>query len=355
MTTTNTNTIGASGADYSTIASWESDTDNNLLGDGSGSDSIEVGALLNETHTISSAVTIGGATTDDDHYRILRATTGAEYSPITGAGAVVDQTADTYGFLVSEEGVRMERIGVKHTVATHGGTACVAFLNDGVNANGATVTLTGVVAIDETTTHTGQGFWVITGEYKVVFNNCIAIGKGANSFAYGFRNSGTSPQVGPEYNNCDAYNCTINGFQSSRDIATFKVQNCVSVGAGTADFGLAGTSLAVVSNNASSDATAPGTGAVTGVVPADAFTAPASNDFTLKTGSVLIDAGVDLSAFFTTDLAGNLHGRNGTWEIGAYDFRGYPLTRIAETFAITDREEATMHFTNREEATCRIS
>ena len=55
---------------------------------------------------------------------------------------------------------------------------------------------------------------------------------------------------------------------------------------------------------------------VNGVNGFDPLLVSATN-FRLQAGSPAIDAGMDLSAFFTTDFAGNT--RAGTWDIGAYD------------------------------------
>lgn len=52
---------------------------------------------------------------------------------------------------------------------------------------------------------------------------------------------------------------------------------------------------------------------------AASFTDERGNDFTLQAGSKAIDAGVDLSAYFTKDKDG--HIRSGTWDLGAYEYQ----------------------------------
>ena len=47
------------------------------------------------------------------------------------------------------------------------------------------------------------------------------------------------------------------------------------------------------------------------------FTDAANCDFTLQAGSPLIGAGMDLSAYFTTDFTG---ATRTTWDIGAYAY-----------------------------------
>lgn len=59
---------------------------------------------------------------------------------------------------------------------------------------------------------------------------------------------------------------------------------------------------------------------VTGATTAALFTDYAGFNWTLKAGSPAINAGTDLSAFFTTDLTGA--ARSGTWDVGAYEYGG---------------------------------
>jgi hypothetical protein len=49
-------------------------------------------------------------------------------------------------------------------------------------------------------------------------------------------------------------------------------------------------------------------------------------DFKLVLGSILIDVGTDLSAFFTKDFDGNTRE---TWDIGAYEFQGVTLNGVS--------------------------
>ncbi|MGZ3796191.1 MAG: choice-of-anchor Q domain-containing protein, partial [Pseudobdellovibrionaceae bacterium] len=70
-------------------------------------------------------------------------------------------------------------------------------------------------------------------------------------------------------------------------------------------------------NNAAKSSTGSmGTNFVNGGDPM--FVNVAGLDFHIQSGSVLIDKGADLSAFFTTDKEGN--ARSGNWDIGPYEF-----------------------------------
>lgn len=304
-------TIGTGGY-YPTIAAWESGSQKDLVA----ADEVQVGVLLNQVHVISSAVVIAGAVSDADHYRVLRAESGAAYDLIAGTGVKIEQQANTYGVLVQEEGVRLEGFAVAMTAASHGSTAGIATSNDGVNANGTSVLISRCAVLDQTGVSTGSGFWVIGGGYATILTECIVVGKGTSTFGYGIRNSSNASAIGPEYNNCVVYECGFNGIQSSRDIASFKMRNCVAAGC-TTDISLLGTSNAVIQNNASSDGSAVGAGAVTGFTPGTAWADPANGDFTpLATDTELRGAGVDLSAEFQADFRG--WPWTLPWNIGAY-------------------------------------
>ncbi|MCE9553348.1 MAG: RHS repeat protein, partial [Planctomycetes bacterium] len=52
----------------------------------------------------------------------------------------------------------------------------------------------------------------------------------------------------------------------------------------------------------------------------DLFADPLHSDFRLRPGSALIDTGANLSADFTTDIAGNTRPASGPWDIGAFEY-----------------------------------
>lgn len=69
MPTTVTKTIKASGGDYSTIAGWEADTDDDLVT----ADEVRVGEVYASMSPITEfGVVMGGATVDSTRYRVLR-------------------------------------------------------------------------------------------------------------------------------------------------------------------------------------------------------------------------------------------------------------------------------------------
>ena len=104
MATENVETIG-SGGGRADMATWESTHSVDITV--AGTDTIEIGELLNEDHT-EGMITIGGATVDATHYRHLRVATGAEHDGIENAGARVQTTGSSHAFEVTELHVIME-------------------------------------------------------------------------------------------------------------------------------------------------------------------------------------------------------------------------------------------------------
>ena len=96
-----------------------------------------------------------------------------------------------------------------------------------------------------------------------------------------------------------------------------------SAGGTHADFDPASPSTGTFDHNASSDTTASGTGSLTSITTADQYvsTVNGSEDLHLKTGSVCIDAGVDLGTTpsgVEIDIDGRDRDAEGdTWDIGA--------------------------------------
>jgi len=90
------------------------------------------------------------------------------------------------------------------------------------------------------------------------------------------------------------------------------------------------------------------TGGISGGDPT--FVSPSDNcvatacDFSLQAGSVLIDNGVDLSAYFTTDYAGTSRPQGIAWDIGAYEYASGDLTPSAFSFGadVTGAEISTL-------------
>ena len=109
--------------------------------------------------------------------------------------------------------------------------------------------------------------------------------------------------------NCNAVNCPT-GFSLSYG-GDADLQNCLAISCTTA-FNLKtnGAETRLISNNASTDTSTAGTSPVTNVSLVDGvdFVAPSTNDYNITATSKLLNAGIDLSTEFTTDITGAIRG-----------------------------------------------
>lgn len=156
--------------------------------------------------------------------------------------------------------------------------------------------------------------------------NCIVYGAGTDCIVV--NNTGTAY----------IYNCTVANPDTNRygisffDQTTVTIRNTVCFGAtGTgADFQHSSPSNADIDYVASEDTSASGANSIDSITPANNFVnlTGGLEDFHIKTGSVLIDAGLDLWA---NDIFGSPYGpvdidgrdrdlQNDVWDIGAHEF-----------------------------------
>ena len=98
---------------------------------------------------------------------------------------------------------------------------------------------------------------------------------------------------------------------------TLNCYNCIAVNNKSADFRW--TSIGG-SNNISSDDTAPGDNSLINQDPYAIFVDPDNGDFRLLSDSPAVNAGVNLSQYFLTDIVGTYRGQGGAWDIGAFEF-----------------------------------
>lgn len=136
--------------------------------------------------------------------------------------------------------------------------------------------------------------FVVTSSGGATAKCCVAQSTGAGSFTIGFSfGSGINA----------AYNCNSYGFVTSFfGNSSSRVVNCCGARrTGGVDFDSFSTTLS--SNNASTDATAPGANFLRNqTLGAFGFADAANGNFHISTASVLRSAGTDASAFFTQDF-----------------------------------------------------
>lgn len=313
-----TTSIGTTGRDYSTITAWEADLDSGVLYS-SGDDA--VGECYNDS-AFDESVTINGGGTVGLTSVTLSVAAGERHDGTAGTGArIVRSNVDTTLMMIDRGNSTITQVD------------WLEFDQSAVTGNISRCCM----AADRVGTH--------------VYRRCIAHGKHSNRIARGFESDGDDIQV----LNCIAYDFesagesdnVAAGVKCIRSNATHNVtvHNIVTAGGTGACYGIdtptcsncastdvsGGTSgtiacfnSATQSHNASSDATASGTGSLTNIVTADQYvsTVVGSEDLHLKTGSDCIDVGMDLSASGVSGITEDIDGvtRTGTWDIGADEF-----------------------------------
>jgi len=106
------------------------------------------------------------------------------------------------------------------------------------------------------------------------------------------------------------------GFFTDGSATYVLVTNCLSI----ADVAYSATFDSASDYNIGSDTTAPGANSIDNGVGAELFTDYSGGDYSLKSGSDAIDAGDDLSAYFTDDIVGTTRPQNSIYDIGAFEY-----------------------------------
>jgi hypothetical protein len=353
--------------DYLTLQAWANATAGLDLPD---LGLIHVAEMVDGVHDLD-AVSIATCKVDADHYRVVRPQ-GAAYNHQTGTGPILRGVNTNYPVTHYASGFRFEGLGIKWEVGTPLASRMWMI---------ARADLTNVLGLyplrfdrctfwAEFSAGASEGAYRhLDPNYPVEFRSCDFIGNSNAALGYSnLVNFDAGVSDGCKMLNCSVHGAQARGIRVKGDEAiTF--ENTVATGTVVlGDFQFDSTTANVVMNNcASEDATASGllgSGNLTGVDLATAYEDAAAGDLRLALGSALIDAGKDLSSDFTLDRLGKRHGRNGTWDIGAYDFRGYPENRIVErtdflnaetdTARLADREVHDVDFASRQPDQCRI-
>jgi hypothetical protein len=218
-TNENVSTYGGSGLgrDYTTLATWEADTDNNLV-------------FLTQSEVLEcyadedfdDYVELAGATTNGSYFRIVRPASGEGHDGTPNTGVTFASTTDTYGFYVNEAYSSVQDLIVALDI--NSSTTRVSISCSG----SAYASFIGILAIGGTNSGSGgvNGIqWGQTPNPQYVIN-CIAAGLDGD----GFIGSGASNT--PYVYNCLSIDNTGYGFTTvACNNSYFK--NCISTGNGT--------------------------------------------------------------------------------------------------------------------------
>lgn len=316
-------TIG-SGGDYASIAAWEADTDNHLVG----LNQIQRGFLLDASY--SEQVTISGAITDRRRYRELRYAGGNRYNITAQSGATITSASTGAVVTLAEKWARLTGVKVAGTNSSTTQQDCVR-----ITASYCTVDSVVAEQAAQTGSNISAGF-AVTGNdvIKATFRNCIALGNSNTAgLNYGFYlASGVVLLDATQHKvqNCLAARirrgASATCFYSSATSNVF--ENCV---AGSSDVGFDSNTYNQQRYCAALDATAKGLGSLPNLVAGNIFQDGTGGDFRPKVGSALIDSGVALDLDFTSDINGARWTR--PWNMGP--FVGYvrpPMYPAAKTY-----------------------
>lgn len=221
-------------------------------------------------YSLTATLNLGSVGNASDYVH-LKAATGSEWAGTYGTGVRLTFSSTAFSLSVFEFG------RVSNIIVITGGC---------LSRNGC--------ILENVMTYSATGGFVTNSAGGSTFYKCLAVNNGGGSFPVGFNVSqGTNWLY-----NCGSYGWNKSYSGNSNTVAI----NCWGVKAsGGSDF--SSFNASICSNNASTDATAPGANSLLSKTLGQmAFNDVSSNDFHILATSVLKNAGVDSSSIFTTDF-----------------------------------------------------
>lgn len=295
-TNENVQTYGNGTRNFTSLATWESATDNDLV-TGMVSEVLE---CYDDAASFDDRVGISGAITDSSFMRIIRAASGQGHDGTPNIGVTFTNTGVARTFIVAESNFKLQDIIVAENSAS-GSTS------GSVDVNADACEIVGVLAANATNSGAALMRGIRLGGDNTIAVDCLA--SGCDDSGFFIDGSGDTIYL---------YNCTAvgngeTGFEEALSTATI-AKNCLSGGNTTSDF--AGSFAASSVTNASSDGTAPGAGSR--INQTFTFVNAGGDDYHLDSSDAgAKDFGTDLSGdgvfAFDDDVDGDLWG---TWDIG---------------------------------------
>jgi len=286
--------IGATGRDYSTIAAWESATDEDCTtgwGTGVYADPCSPMGDCYDDADFDERYVLSGATTDSTHYRRLTVHVGERHVGKEGAGVtlVIDQE---YDVVIQDLYIVIEWFLLTGTGNRSG--------PNNAPENSRCMIRNIVCATTES-----MSFYIANcgAGTEAYLRNCSIYGMSQ----YGIHGASTIPWI--------VQNCSILGTADY----TLRYATCTNVIASSST----GTHIffnCTGDYNIGSDTSAPGGHSIHSIAPADLFESivSGSEDLHLKDDNTAASgAGSDLSASFTTDIDGETRT---DWDIGADEY-----------------------------------
>jgi hypothetical protein len=304
-TNENISTFGGAGQgrDYTSLATWEAATDNDLVT----ATQSEVLECYDDVASFNEALDLNGATTNSSYFRIIRPAAGQGHDGTPNNGVFFDISGiGGDAWRIEEENASIQDVILKATINSAVGRSVLDIQMGPAN-------FAGVIVFDSD--NIGAGTLIAAFEIQeddVVCVNCLALDNNGDGFNFDQGNAGT------------CYNCTSIGNADGflEDDGPLLLKNCLADN-NTTDFngGTGGN------NNASGDATAPGTSAR--INQTFTFVNSGADDYHL-TGSDggARNFGADLSAdgvfAFDDDIDFETRPGESVWDIGFDEYIPVP-------------------------------
>lgn len=297
-------TIATSGGDYTTLTAWESGEQADLVS----ADEIAVAEIDGTFVGVYPTVAVDGWTTDSTRRVIWRAKSGSEYDPTDDSGSMlIDNASANIGvdFQSGHYGL-IKHLGIDFTQAAH----TSMFYRSG--GDGDQLKLENVYAVGYYVNSTGLG--ADNCFFRQTAGSGALSGSGITYRNVTFINESGAGAFGGDimFWQGTAYNCVAYNPNTKSSFNTFH--------------SMAGGDYNQQNDNGSSNP--PGANSNNTLTTSD-FEDFANDDYRPASGSVLVDSGDDLSAYFTDDLIGN--ARDANFDIGAFELvsgGGVTLTAV---------------------------
>lgn len=323
MPTTITKSIGTTGRDYSTIASFEAA----IPADITASDEIWVGECYNDSEfLVTAAISFSGSTTDATRYIVLKTAAGQSFrdhaNKLTNAlrynqsNGVGIRTTTSYIDLISvaEDNVRFEGLQIQNAGTNGSGNYAwtKSGTRDGLQVRNCIIERSGA----------GHGVLIEGANSFVVNSTCVmytngsTIGNGITS-----QNSAAAVIACTVLRPTDA--TTVGGIGARRSYNTPLFQDVAVFGDFTTHFGAGAPYHASSGYNATDAATAPGSNNQTSLTTADQLEDTASlttYDLRAKSGGALVNNGTRANTYTNDeDIVGQARSTT-TPTIGAWEY-----------------------------------
>jgi hypothetical protein len=296
----NISSFGASGfgRDYTTLSTWESATDNDLV-TGALSEVLE---LYFDQAIFTANTSISGATTNSSFFRILRAAAHHGHDGTPNRGVRINRTSGSVTIDIAENNASVQDLIVTHNGNTAGATRAIRLLNS------TNIRVIGCIVGPSTNAGLGatNGIGFSNGDNAIVANCTVIDVDGDGIFV-------NSTSAGVTLYNNTVVNAGMEGYDI--DESTTLVKNCLSDNATLFDF--SGTVASGSTTNASSDTTAPGTSPRTSQT--FTFEDAANDNYHLDSSDTgALGFGTDLSGDATFGFDDDVDDRTiDTWAIGS--------------------------------------